>query len=139
MSGELQLAIQAQADSDATLSDLVLQSGIAGGRGVWYGQAPDEVRAPWVTYYIISEVPNRVFDVANDGEDAIVQFSIFDDGSNPETVWNIDIAIEGAFDRQTLTYITRSAVMCMKESSVGPDRVEDGWLRTVDYRIINHK
>ncbi len=138
MSGELQLAIQSQADSDATLSDLVLQSGIVGGRGVWYGQCPDAIRAPWVTYYIISEIPNRVFDTAQDGEDAIVQFSIFDDGSNPETVWAIDAAIEDAFDRQELTYNSRNAVMCMKESAVGPDRVEDGWLRTVDYRIINH-
>ena len=139
MSGELQLAIQSQADNDATLSDLVLQSGIDGGRGVWFGQAPSIVRAPWVTYYIISEVPNRVFEAARDGEDAIVQFSIFDDGSNPRTIWAIDAAIESAFDRQKLTYDSRNSVMCMKESATGPNKVEDGWERMVDYRIINHK
>ena len=139
MSAELQVAIQNMTDSDVTLSGLVLQTDITGGRGVWFDQSPNEVQAPWVSYYIISEGPDRVFDSNDDGEEVIVQFSIFDTNSTTETTWAVNDAIVDLFDRKEITYSTREHVACTQVFASGPTKNEDGWMRTLDFRIVNEK
>lgn len=139
MSAELQRAVVSKLNANSTFSDLVLQTGIPGGQGVFWGAAPKEVRSPWVAAYIISDTPDRVFRVADDGDDVVVQFSIFSDSEDWKEVWEIDAAIESALDRQTLTYDTKRHVSCAKQVGTGPTRVEDGWERTIDYLIRNQK
>ena len=132
MSGEIDqliIAIGTQA-SDATL--------LAVTSDVYYGHVPGKKTMPWITYHVISETPVRVFGASGDWQEAIVQFSLFDDGQDTETINQMYSDLNVVFDRQELTYDTLTHISCAREGSIGPTWLgpeDDVWMTTVDYRI----
>ena len=90
---------------------------------------------PYIVFYSIDNVPIECFDSDCTVEDRLVQFSIFDDSPSTSTISNIRDKLFLAFNRQTLTYPTKTHVGCIRVNETGPTRLEDCWMWTMDFRI----
>ena len=102
-----------------------------------YGWAMDKTM-PYITYFVVSSVPRRAFRKADDFEDALVQFSLFDDRKGVENIEDLWAKLDAVFDRAALTYATRAHVGCIRQRTGSPERTEDCWMWTTDYRIEFH-
>ena len=126
-------AILTHAKSGGTASDLY--EGVSS--DFYYGQAPPDTKMPYITFHMISDLPVHTFRQTDTSEEVVVQFSIFDDDdSSPENIEDLADKLVTAFDRAVLSYDTRSPIGCLRESGTGPTRLEDCWLRTIDYRVM---
>ena len=132
MSGEIDeliIAINTKA-SDATL--------LAVTSDVYFSHVPGTKTMPWIVYDIIATTPVREFNTSGDWQEALVQFSMFDDSADSATINQMFSDLNVVFDRQTLTYDTKSHISCAREGSTGPMwfQEDDGvWQMTADYRI----
>ena len=127
---ELIKAIYAKAKADSDLYEGV-------GSDIFYGQAPPDsgVTMPWITFNVISEIPQLTFRKADEFRNAIVQFSIFDDRPGIDNIADLFDKLDTVFNEVTLTYDTKTAIGCKWENTTGPIRLEDCWMTTVDYRV----
>jgi len=132
MAFELAKSIWVKAMSDTTLRPLVSDETT---EGIFHGLAPPDADMPYFEYHCISSVPMHCFNSDSTVEDNIVQFSLFDDSNSVSTLSLIRDAVVSAFDRQTLTYDTKTQVGCLRESETGPTRLEDAWQWTLDFRV----
>jgi len=123
----LMKTIHATANGNATLSAVVKSD-------VWFGEAPPNTKLPYIVYYNIAKAPVRCFAAAEDMTEVWIQFSIFDDVSarHVEALAS-DLAL--AFDRKTLTYLSDTHISCENIGGTGPDKLDDCWQRTADYRF----
>jgi len=125
---ELIIAINTKA-SDATL--------LAVTSDVYFSHVPGDKTLPWITFDLISETPVRTFNENGDWQEAIVQFSLYDDSDDSSTINQMYSDLNVVFDRATLTYDSKTHISCAREGSTGPtwfgeDRV---WQMTADFRI----
>jgi hypothetical protein len=120
-------AIQTKANADATLMALIT--------AFRHLEAEESVKPPYITYFIISD--KGLYTYSGNGEDAIVQFSIFSDQKFDTEISSIFYALDKCFNGQTLTYTGGyESRLCLRTGMTGPERVEDGTLMiTADYKI----
>lgn len=105
---------------------------------VYFGEAPPDtaIKMPYIVFFIVSDRPEHVFRYDDGMDDAMVQFSIFDDRPSIANISGVYDKLVSDMDRAALSYDSRSAVCCVREGQTGPDRLEDCWQKTVTYRII---
>ncbi len=126
---ELMKAIKAKANANATLSAEINSD-------IYYNVTPPSTgRMPWITYFIVTDNPIRTFDSSRDMDEVSVQFSIFDKRSNISDIEKIHSDLNLVFDRQVITYDNYAPVGSIRELSTGPERLQDCWMKTVDYTI----
>jgi hypothetical protein len=120
-------AIQTKADADSTLTGLV--------NAIRCLEVDDSDAMPYIVFYIIDN--KGLYEFAGNGEEAIVQFSIFSDAKFDTEISAIFYALDACFHKQDLTYADGyESVSCLRVGMTGPERVEDGALMiTADYRI----
>ena len=123
----LMKTIRSTANANATLSAAVKSD-------VWWGEAPRDTKLPYIVYYNVGKSPVRCFAAAEDMTEVWVQFSIFDDRSAQLTE-KIASDLSLVFDRKTLTYLSDTHVSCENIGGMGPDKLDDCWQRTADYRF----
>jgi len=133
---ELVKAIMTKVRSGGAASDLYE----AVSSDFYYGTVPptSSVTMPWITFNVISERPEMTFRGADEFNDTVVQFSIFDDRPGVDNIMDLFDKLDTVFHRAALTYDTKTHVGCKWENTVGPLRLEDCWMMTVDYRV-NYK
>jgi len=127
---ELIQAVRAFANADSTLSTAISSD-------IYFERAPNTETMPYITFHLISEAPRRCFRSADDWEDYLVQFSIFSNNSSVSESLIIQSDLDLAFDRQNLTYTTKTSIACHREGTTGPTWLsEDGvYMTTSTYRI----
>ncbi len=104
--------------------------------GLYHGLAPPDSNMPYVEYHCISNSPVHAFASGSSYDDCRVQFSIFDNDNNVTTTSSVRDAIVSAYDRTALVYATLTQVGCLRETELGPIRLEDAWQWTIDFRIM---
>jgi len=128
MSAELQRAIVRTAKSDSTLNTAISSR-------IYYAEAQADTM-PYVVFNVVGSTRMKTFDSDACWDDAMVQFSIYDDRKGVETVETIYDALVGAFDRTAMTFAGGKAqVGCQLESHTGPRWEEDCWVVTADFLI----
>ena len=122
---DLMGTIKNQANANATLSARVNSD-------VWFDTAPPGTTMPYVVYYNIADAPVRCLAKSADMVEANIQFSIFDKNSHSlvELIAS-DLAV--VFDRKTVLYSTETHISCEAMGGTGPTRLDDCWMRTIDY------
>lgn len=133
MAGDLQRAVYSEAIGNSALSTAVTQTGKQLTQGIFYQTAPEDAAMPYVVFNIISQTPIHDFD--DTLEDVLVQFSVFDNSEGIATVEDVKDKLLTTFDRASLTFAAKSDIGCLRVAQTGPDRIEDGWMSTVDYEI----
>jgi len=128
MSAELQKAIYGAAVADEALATAVDSD-------IYYGQVPENRDMPWITYVVIDNTQGRTFRAADCFEDALVQFSIFDNSPGISDIETIFDKLDAVFNRANLSYDTRTGIGSIREGRTGPTRLEDCWQLTADYRV----
>jgi len=123
----LMMAIRRAANANATLSAAIKSD-------IWFGEAPRDTKLPWIVYYNVGDAPIRTFAAAEDFQEVWVQFSIFDDRS-ARLVEKIKSDLDLVFDRKTLTYLSDTHISSERIGGMGPDKLDDCWQRTADYRF----
>jgi len=127
---ELRAAILAEANGDAVLSAAIDSD-------IYFDHVPGNEMMPWITFHFISEVPIHVFRKADTHEEAIVQFSVFDQNTSVLTCGTIASDLTLVFDRAELTYATHTHVGCLRDGGTGPTFYSEDkvWMQTIDYKI----
>jgi len=128
MAGELQKAIVSEAKSDTDLNTAVSGK-------IYYGKAQTDAM-PYVVFYVVGDMENKCFRDADSFDDALVQFSVFDDSPGVETVEDIYSKLRSAFNRVTLTWSdTYTGIGCSFENRTGPTWLDDCWQLTADFMV----
>ncbi len=123
----------------AKLSGSALDTAI-GGR-LFMRLAPDGTDYPYAVYLVVSAVPDDTF--AKNGEEVLVQFSVFSVASSPGEIQDIVTNLRALYDDCILT-ITGNVLVWMKweqttsaiEEYATPDGTTTVWAYHVDYRVL---
>ncbi len=138
---ELLKAIKTKAINDSDLQTATAQSGNLT-NGIFTVEAPTTATTPYIVINIIDQVFDRTFEASSDVKDSTVQFTIVVEamegsaGSTPQPIGVIRDKLVAAFDRQVLTYDTETHVGCLLEIESGPERFDNSWQWTLDFRIM---
>jgi len=105
-----------------------------GGR-LWYDEAPEKETTPYVVFRIVDDTFPMTF--ADTLIKTRVQFDIWDEDPEPDTVNDVAKKLKARFHRQVLTYADAdyTHVGCVAESRLGPLREGEYWRVTTDFRI----
>jgi hypothetical protein len=90
---------------------------------------------PYIVFYPYNDIGLYTF--SGNGEEVIIQFSIFSDDPFDTEISAIFDALDKCFHNQILTYDDGyNSKSCLRSGMTGPERVEDGALMiTADYTI----
>lgn len=136
MTGELRDAIYSACVSDATLAAAVTQSSGAMTQGVYFEEAPEEARAPYVVFTFIGSTPMHCFDASETVEGYLVQFTIINTlDAGASGIESIAQMVEDVMDRTALTFATKTHAGTLRETSTGPTKLDDAWMGTIDFFI----
>jgi len=103
----------------------------------YYGQVPDpkNTTMPYIVFYKIPAELIRCFGKAQDMEQIVIQFSIYDDRKSIENIEDLFSDLDLIFDRANLIYDSKNDVGCYRMNVTGPTRLEDCWQMTADYMV----
>jgi len=120
------------AQSDASLSAAVSQTSDLTS-GIYYNEAPETARMPYVVFHIIANETDHTF--CYDFESTSVQFDVFSKKSSISEVSQISDKLMNVFDRAVLVYDNNDQIGCLRSSTMGPEKLKDGWRTIVGYEI----
>lgn len=115
-------------------------SSAVGGR-VFKGIAPDGTAFPYVTYSLVSDVPEYTF--SETMEDVTIQFDLFSNASSSSEVEDLFGYLKALYDFCTMTitggsllYMRRNVAILYTEDMTTPTGTESIWHYSVDYNIM---
>jgi hypothetical protein len=109
--------------------------------GLYKAQAPQATAYPFGVYFVVSDVPDDVFQ--RTGEDVLLQFSLFSSSPSSSEIEDLYTALIALFDDCSLTITGTNLVWMKRENTTGasiedhttPTGTQDVWALHVDYRI----
>ena len=131
MSSACQKAIIARFDGDVGVDSVYTA---VGGR-LWYERAKETETTPYIVFRIVDDAPDRTF--ADDLPTWRVQFDIYDEDPEPNTVNDVAWKLQQRFNRCDLTYVDghHTAVGCVRDMTLGPMREGEYWRVTMDFLV----
>ena len=105
--------------------------------GLWYVEAKPNNDFPYCTFSILSGKPMYYFSNSNpdEGEDILVQFSIFDKSASSANIELYSNYLKSLFDWCSLTITDYTLMEVRRTGEFPPFKKDDVWQATVTYRI----
>ncbi len=108
-----------------------------GGR-LFKGRAPQGAEFPYVVFFVVTDNPDNAF--AKDGDEAIVQFSVFSKTAGNAEAENIVAHLRALYDDVALTITGHTLIgfawqntVPMADEIITPDGTVEAWHYAVDY------
>ena len=112
--------------------------GVVGDTGLYYDQAPQGTSFPYITFHIISMIPER--SIMTGGQritnNILLQFSIWSDSRSASEVSDIYGYLDSLYDRSTPTIQGFESIVFIREMTHNPFYVDKVWNLATDYRWL---
>ncbi len=103
--------------------------------GLFYGSAPRDTDAPYVTYHLIDG--RQEYDMSSRLEDQLIQFDVWSADKSPTEAIRIAELLCVEFDDTTLDVTDGTLVRIDRERyTVVEDEDAQGWRVSIDYRLL---
>ncbi len=105
--------------------------------GLWYSESKPNNSFPYCVYSFLGDKPMYTFGetTPEEGEDILVQFSIFDKSKSPININKYEGYLRDLFDWASITVASYTLMEMRRDTTVPAFRVDDVWQITVTYRI----
>ena len=120
-------------------SDSALSSDV-GGR-IYLDQAPEGTEYPYIVFFIVVDTPEDVF--ARDGEDILIQFSLFSTSASVAEIADMYKDLKALFDNcsfsitnNTLIWMRRDSLTTLMDEHTTPSGTIGVKAWHVDYQIL---
>ena len=105
--------------------------------GLWYVESKPKNSFPYCVYSFLGDKPMYYFAASNpdEGEDILVQFTIFDKSSSPININKYDGYLRDLYDWASISVTGYTLMEMRRDNTIPAFRVDDVWQAVITYRI----
>jgi len=105
--------------------------------GLWFVESKPKNTFPYCVYSFLGDKPMYTFGTSNpeEGEDILVQFTIFDKSSSSANINNYESYLVALFDWASITVTDYTLMEMRRDEAIAPFKVDNIWQSVTTYRI----